>query len=73
MNSLFSFCENLFELPDISKWDITNVKDKSSMFYMCNKNLNNPDKFKKNLISNLVDICSNSLKNSIQDTYNMIK
>jgi len=43
------------------------------MFYMCNKNLNNPDKFKKNLISNLVDICSNSLKNSIQDTYNMIK
>jgi len=73
MNSMFYSCENLFELPDISKWDITNVKDKSSMFSLCNKNLNIPDNFKKNSISNLVDFCSNSLKFTIQEMYNIIK
>ena len=59
---MFSGCENLIELPDISKWNISNVKDKSNMFEKCNKYLNIPDKFKTNFVENFVGIFKNSFK-----------
>ena len=59
---MFSGCENLIELPDISKWNISNVKDKSNMFEKCNKYLNIPDKFKANFVENFVGIFKNSFK-----------
>jgi surface protein len=43
MGGLFSNCLSLRNLPDISKWDIKNVKNINHIFYHCD-NLNNiPD------------------------------
>jgi len=47
MSNIFSECSSLSSLPDISKWKIDNLKDKSEMFDGCNKNLEIPEKFKK--------------------------
>ena len=46
MESLFDGCCNLKSLPDISKWNISNLKNKNDMFKNCSKNLNIPEKFK---------------------------
>ena len=43
MKSMFSDCNKLSSLPDISKWDISNVTNMSSMFYNCNKLSSLPD------------------------------
>ena len=49
MSSMFSNCESLSSLPDISKWDTKNVTNMSGMFYFCNKLSKSdiPLKFKK--------------------------
>ena len=46
MNSMFSECSSLQSLPNISKWNIVNVKDKNDMFKECQNSLNIPKKFK---------------------------
>ena len=46
MSSMFQFCKSLTSLPDISKWNISNVSDMTNMFWECEKTLNIPSKFK---------------------------
>ena len=43
MQKLFSFCKSLTNLPDISKWNIMNVKDISGMFKGCISLIDLPD------------------------------
>jgi len=45
MHEMFCGCESLKSLPNISKWNIKNVKEKSSMFKYCNEKII-PSKFK---------------------------
>ena len=40
---LFYNCQSLLYLPDISKWNVGNVKDMSYMFYNCRSLLSLPD------------------------------
>ena len=40
---MFSYCDSLKSLPDISKWDTKNVKDMSYMFSMCKSLESIPD------------------------------
>ena len=47
MESMFEECVKLSNLPDISNWDITNVKNKEDMFKGCKQLKNIPYKFKK--------------------------
>ena len=45
---MFGNCSSLKSLPDISKWDLTNVKkgkETKCIFDNCDKSLNIPDKF----------------------------
>ena len=35
INGIFSGCESLNEIPDISNWNVSNVKDMSYMFFGC--------------------------------------
>ena len=35
MKCIFAECENLYSLPDISKWDTKNINDMSFIFYKC--------------------------------------
>ena len=45
MSYMFYYCEKLLSFPDISKWNITNLKKMENMFSGCNiKNI--PKKFK---------------------------
>jgi len=47
MSYMFSKCENLEQLPDISKWKTNNAIHMRSMFYKCEKIKNViPNKFK---------------------------
>ena len=46
MSYLFYGCCNLKSLPNISKWNTSNLKNKIDMFKNCSKNLNIPEKFK---------------------------
>ena len=43
---MFYQCKSLSSLPDISKWDISNVTKMSGMFNNCKDSLNIPSKFK---------------------------
>ena len=43
MNSMFKGCTSLISLPDISKFDVSNVVDMSSMFSNCSSLQNLPD------------------------------
>ena len=43
MSSMFSNCESLKSLPDISKWNTNNVNDMSSMFSNCESLKSLPD------------------------------
>ena len=36
MNSMFSYCNSLISLPDISKWNTSNVKEMNDTFTGCN-------------------------------------
>ena len=47
MSWMFSYCNKLSSLPDISKWDTSKVTDMSYMFWNCKKSLNIPSKFKR--------------------------
>ena len=47
MSNMFSGCNALSSLPDISKWDTKNVTNMSYMFYGCNALKNIPNKFNK--------------------------
>ena len=40
---MFYKCNSLISLPDISKWNTTNVNDMSWMFYGCNSLISLPD------------------------------
>ena len=40
MQGFFLFCKSLTTLPDISKWNIKNVKDISGMFAGCQSLIN---------------------------------
>jgi surface protein len=46
MSCMFDGCSSLSSLPDISKWNTSNVTDMSYMFSGCNKSLKIP-KFKQ--------------------------
>ena len=77
MNSMFSKCSSLKELPDISKWNTSNIKNINFMFYNCSslKSLPNIKKFQMNNVSYISGIfaeCSNLI--SIRDiSYWMIE
>ena len=47
MSYMFDGCKSLSSLPDISKWNTSNVTNMSDMFYKCNESLKIPSKFKK--------------------------
>ena len=47
MSYIFDKCEDLILLPDISKWNTSNVNNMSCMFSGCKPSLNIPPKFKK--------------------------
>ena len=40
---MFLNCESLITLPDISKWNTSNVKNISGMFLFCNSLISLPD------------------------------
>ena len=42
-SSMFSGCNTLISLPDVSKWDTLNVNSMKYMFYECNSLLSLPD------------------------------
>ena len=46
---MFGGCSSLEELPDISKWDISNIKNISGLFDRCEKLKNIPDISMKDL------------------------
>ena len=53
MGYIFAGCYALLSLPDISKWDISNVKNMENIFVGCKSLLSLPDtikvKFKKGM------------------------
>ena len=48
MKSMFSGCESLISLPDISKWNTGNVKSMENMFSGCKSLISLPDLSKWN-------------------------
>ena len=52
MNKMFSQCEKLSELPDISGWNTENVKNLSKMFSSCSSLSALPDISKWNTQNN---------------------
>ena len=42
MSEIFTDCKSLSSLPDISKWNTSNVNDMSGMFNGCDKILKKP-------------------------------
>ena len=66
MHRLFSTCASLISLPDISKWDTTNVEEMDSMFEKCSSLISLPDLSKWNIsnvrnISGMFFCCSSLL------------
>ena len=62
MCDLFEVCIKLISLPDISKWNTSNITDMSFMFNKCNSLISLPDISKWNnlmlliLVGCLIDI-----------------
>ena len=56
MSELFNECSSLISLPDISKWNISNVTDLSSIFYNCNSLISIPDISKWNFSDVIIGI-----------------
>ena len=52
---MFYECKALISLPDISKWNTSNVRDMSYMFYECTSLISLPDISKWDT-SNVTDI-----------------
>ena len=48
MSYMFSYCRSLTYIPDISKWDTSNLENKDYMFEGCNKLVNIPKIERKN-------------------------
>ena len=46
MSFMFNECNSFHSLPDVSNWDISNVKSVTKIFGGCNELLNIPNKFK---------------------------
>ena len=55
MSSMFSQCLSLYQIPDISKWDISDVKYLNELFYNCESLISLPDISKWNT-SNVIDL-----------------
>ena len=43
MNNAFKDCSSLISLPDISKWDISNVNEMNYLFKNCSSLISLPD------------------------------
>ena len=41
---MFSGCSSLMELPNISNWNLSDVKDNYYVFFGCNEKITNPNK-----------------------------
>ena len=64
MKGLFCDCSSLSVLPDISKWNTSNISDMSYMFYNCSSLLSLPDllEWNTNKIENIKFIFTNCKK-----------
>ena len=58
MNSMFFKCSSLISLPDISKWDTSNVNYMNRMFYDCSSLISLPDisKWNTSNVNNMYDM-----------------
>ena len=58
MNCLFYGCSSLELLPDISKWNINDVRDLSGIFYGCSSLKSIPDisSWNTNKVTNMTDL-----------------
>ena len=63
MSCIFAKCEDLIELPNISKWNTINVIDMSKMFYNCSSLSSLPDisKWNTNNVENMSEMFSGCL------------
>ena len=51
MSRMFDGCNSLISLPDISKWNTSNVTDMSGMFDGCNSLISLPRISKKSILN----------------------
>ena len=60
MREMFSFCNSLISLPDISKWNTSNVYNMNGMFSFCNSLISLPDisKWDTSNVKNMVGMFS---------------
>ena len=60
---MFLECNSLISLPDISKWNTSNVNDMSEIFRECNSLISLPDISKWNTpnVNDMFDECINCL------------
>ena len=54
MSDMFKGCNSLISLPDISKWNTSNVNNMSNMFYGCNSIKSLPDFYMLNKYKNYI-------------------
>jgi len=56
MSHLFSFCNKLSSLPDISKWNTNNLTNMRSLFFCCESLISLPDisKWNTNNVTNFL-------------------
>ena len=60
---MFLECNSLISLPDISKWNTSNVNDMSEIFRECNSLISLPDisKWNTSNVNDMFDECINCL------------
>ena len=58
MNYIFSYCSSLSSLPDISKWNTSNVTGMSGMFFGCSSLSSLPDisKWDINIVTDMSEM-----------------
>ena len=63
MRMMFFGCNSLLSLPDISKWNTSNVEYTSNMFYRCYSLISFPDisKWKTNIDKDILNESFNCL------------
>ncbi len=54
MSNVFSECNSLISIPDISKWNVSKVNNISKMFYGCNSLITLPDISKWNISHEII-------------------
>jgi len=69
MKGIFSNCETLISLPDISKWNTNNVTDMKGIFSNCKSLISLPDISKWNT-NNLINIKNFSIIYSFYQRFN---